>query len=362
MSYINSKYLNHSQDCILESKYDDEVVAEAECTVIIPKEKVKSHRTTSSLLSRSISNGFVTAPLIILTMLGNANGSKINSVAYHHCELSSAICGLISVNESESRINDSIRLSNLVSTHKRPSSFISQSLPLIISSENKYSRQLSTMARLVQFCYLNLLKRSGISKIETTDYSFCRENVISNFCDGEYNRNTTISDRCCPNIGSYIKDLIRATTPSTTMDSTEMDPTTLASAEVTADKSEIIKLTTLTSEVINSTVTELTTFNSTEVMLTTPYTTLNPEIVNSTTITSEVINSTITKSTIFGTTETRTINEGLTMFVVVLVAFLYIAVAILSFMGYRRCSQKKVQQHQHVSHHDDTNEEVEDLV
>nr|WP_242645170.1 hypothetical protein [Candidatus Ichthyocystis hellenicum] len=155
-------------------------------------------------------------------------------------------------------------------------------------------------------------------------------------------------------------------TNSTTLASEVMNSTTLASEVMnsTTLASEVINSTTLASEVMNSTTLASEVMNSTtlasEVINST---TLASEVTNSTTLASEIMNSTSVESTIFTPTEIIPINKDLTIFVVVLVAFLSLAVALLSFVGYKRCSQKKVQQVQHVSQSDDSSdEEAEDLV
>ncbi|WP_092486963.1 hypothetical protein [Candidatus Ichthyocystis hellenicum] len=149
---------------------------------------------------------------------------------------------------------------------------------------------------------------------------FC-DDSSTNICGVDNKVNTTISSECCPNIHSYIEDLFPTPTSSTTTEPKVISSTTVS--------------TTVASGIMNST--------------TVP-----------TTMVSEIVNSTAT-STSFIPTEIIPIGKDLTVTIAVLVAFLSLAIAALSFVGYKCCLNKRIQQRD-MSQGYDINEEEEDLV
>ncbi|WP_242645180.1 hypothetical protein, partial [Candidatus Ichthyocystis hellenicum] len=324
-----------------------------------------------------------------------ANVGSSSSSSYE-CGALSSMCRVINLarhsnsNGSASRIIIEAGRVRITSRREDGSDFDNMDINLNVNDpenqgvDNEIS--LRNIAVKLNSAYHYVVENPRKFNLETSsdNYYLCNYGTAG-FCDREYRENTTLLNECCPGINSYISGVVHSTTSSTvasevtnsTTPASEVTNSTTLASEVmnsTTLASEVMNSTTLASEVINSTTLASEVMNSTtlasEVMNSTTLasevinsTTLASEVTNSTTLASEIMNSTSVESTIFTPTEIIPINKDLTIFVVVLVAFLSLAVALLSFVGYKRCSQKKVQQVQHVSQSDDSSdEEAEDLV
>ncbi|WP_139057281.1 hypothetical protein, partial [Candidatus Ichthyocystis hellenicum] len=331
MSYTNSRHLDCSQGGNLELQLDNEVVEEGECAAVMVAEQgaQRNCRSTRSSLSRSLTSSFISTPLVILSMLECANGSVMDGIfgvrvgedvgSSYVCLALSQMCRLMNIarnsnsNGSISRIVLKPGRVCVLRKNEGEDLCYSGALLDVNKEENKGENNDVSLHNIA--LTLEVARRDAVTYSEefglnksSENYIFCSHGVAS-FCDGEHRENATLLDECCPGIHSYISGVVHSTTSST-----------------------------VASEVTNST-------------------TLAPEVTNFTTLASEVTNSTSVESTIFTPTEIIPINKDLTIFVVVLVAFLSLAVALLSFVGYKRCSQKKVQQVQHVSQSDDSSDE-----
>ncbi|WP_092486954.1 hypothetical protein [Candidatus Ichthyocystis hellenicum] len=327
MCYTNSRYLDCSQDYNLELRLDNEVVEEAECIapMIAGQGSQKNCRSKRYSLSRSLTSSFISAPLAILSMLKGASGFSMNanviSSSYYGCAASSYLCRLINL-AKHSHFNSAKGATSLIYIEtgevaifsiapNRSSYYRRINVRLDVNSylgnEDSDDDKLYEMTKSLHSAHAYVLENLNEFGIDTSgDYFLCNRVVVS-FCNERYVENTELLNECCHDINSYIGGIVHSTTSST----------------ITA-ASEVTSSTTSASEIMNSTSAEPTTLISTEI---TP------------------------------------INKDLAVFVIVLVVFLSLAVALLSFVGYRLCSQKKMDQVQHVSPNDDySDEEVEDLV
>ncbi|WP_092486973.1 hypothetical protein [Candidatus Ichthyocystis hellenicum] len=318
MINVNSKYLNDLQYGSLQSHHHNEVTEESGCATVMGIEGGEiNHLPIGFLLSGSLTNVCTVTPLVILSMLESASGYETNLGASSYCALSSSICNLISINESESDINYIINISNPHLENETEERFIESNIPLVISSEdlqnNNISDWMSAMAKNIYGYYLDFTQNLEGLEVETTDdHIFCHDN-IHRLCDEEHNRNTTISDRCCPTITKYIKDIVYPTTPHPTTPSTTME--------------SIITTTKHIKDIVYSTTPHQTTPSTTmESIITTP-----TEIPD---------------------------NNYESICIAVLVLFLSISVAALYFVGHKIYTTKmETHQPQNVSQADEINEE-----
>ncbi|WP_092486960.1 hypothetical protein [Candidatus Ichthyocystis hellenicum] len=329
MCYTNSKYLDFSQDGSLEFQHDKEVVEEAECTTVIvaKQESQKNYRSTRSSISRSLTSGFATplAILSVLSTLKGAEGSNTSSLESYYCALKSSICRLISINSTEVDVAGEIGIAIVHSEAETRSSFINHSLPLVIVNDGQnvegIENQIRSMIDYISTASAGIIGFAhylGLNlEVDPNYYTFCHENTPK-LCNENPGQMRNITDECCRSVGNYISESI------------------VSSPHVFEN------LTTVAPEVVNST-------------------TVVSEVMNSTTMASEIINSTSTNSTTLIPTEIVPASEDHTIFIVMLVAILSFAVAVLSFVGYRQCSNKKT--HQPVpTISDQINEEESDLV
>lgn len=313
MLHINNKYLNFSQNGNLESQLNDEIVEEGECTTVIVNEQEKYNLPTSSSC-RPLVNSFMAAPLGILSVLGGSDGYQTSSMSSYHCALSSALCGVMSFNESKTGIDNILGYANRKSQHDTGVSVVGMGAPLVVNTEGDdygANTQLHSMALAVHRYYSALIENSVRLPVDVNGatYKFCYESIISSFCDESYNRNSTVSDVCCPDIKSYIEDLFPPTITSTVEATTESAITEAATTVATT---------------------------------TAAITTATATIAAATTAAANITAATITP------TEITPDDNDRTTFIAVLVSFLLLAAAILAFSLYKHCAPKKKQESQPV--------------
>ncbi|WP_092486957.1 hypothetical protein [Candidatus Ichthyocystis hellenicum] len=334
MRYTNSKYLDFSQGGSLEFHPCKEVAEEVECTTIMVEKQgpQRSCCSTSSFLGRSLTSGFIAAPLAILSMLKGAEGHY----SRYQCMALSSACRIINLEKNS--LNSTTRTGYIV-FDKNPITNTSRVLVRTLNKESgiytddwkieldmtlggaegNHSRLARLeLARKLYHAYNYVARMPSKFGVNTRsrDFTLCDAECFFNICRDRYT-GMRILDEFCPKIYSLIegaRNYLPATTTSTTLKYGVMNSTTVV-----------------------------------------------PDIVDSTTAASDVLNSTSTKSTTLRTTEITPIDKDLNIFVVVLVALLSLAVALLAFPGYKRCSKKTDQQQQTVLQSTNAVEEVDDL-
>ncbi|WP_092343821.1 hypothetical protein [Candidatus Ichthyocystis sparus] len=247
MCYINSKCLGYSQiDSVEPQPNYDEDVEESECStdIIVRKKNYTSYEY--SLDGYSVSR-FLSSQLVILSILTESDGYLVDSILPYHCKLSSAICDLISINETEGKIVSAIKLATDEAKFSGKSSFVAEDIPLVVSDENNDTNTTITQLRIVHGILYGLYKSLMMrTRITADDDDFCGRNILHGFCIGEGRRNPIISSRCCPNIDYYIIDPIHkdtsTTVPSTTPKITSL--TTMVTTKISTSSNIRASLTT----------------------------------------------------------------------------------------------------------------------
>ncbi|WP_092490726.1 hypothetical protein [Candidatus Ichthyocystis hellenicum] len=277
------------------------------------------------------------------------------SVSSYLCGMGKSLCRLINILGSGDNSDETIQKTlkgafdySENSLGRNP--LFNFSIPLILphttgdsGAEEPLISRLWYMGQYLRRASNNALLRRHSN---TEYYSFCGDGDNNvDFCDKNYNVNTSFSDICCSSIGSYITYpyvLTETVSPqivvSTTTESEILTSTTVASKIINSTDigSEVLNLTTMASEVIGSTV-------------------IGSEFTNLTTAESELTTLIPTKITL----DTASINA----LNIVLIICSSIALAILAFLGYRALKSSKSYQSQPVSQSDNIDTaEREDLV
>ncbi|WP_092343820.1 hypothetical protein [Candidatus Ichthyocystis sparus] len=278
--------------------------------------------------------------------------SHSESISSYLCDLEGALCGFITIlRAGRMKLNTTAALIKSAFERSIEKSVSGISIPFNLdkiggNDTKKITKQLSVMAHRVVSESNRIktkLKKSGVN-ISMINDGYC-DYDNGNFCYENHTVNNIILDKCCSDIRSYI------TYGNTMPVTTEVETAS----------------TTIVSDIFNSTTVEPTTFNLTEI---------TSDVINSTIISSEIINSTVSSDVINSTTNvsptliseeiTPNDNKLSTISIVVLVAFLSLAIALLTFLGYRSCKKTKTQQPQPVPQSDnvrvDEGGEAEDLV
>ncbi|WP_092343795.1 hypothetical protein [Candidatus Ichthyocystis sparus] len=320
----NSEHLYFQVAEMMESQLDDEIAECNEYTTII----LKKDETTENFLQMrfSLKKYFTSllTSLATISMLECVDGYETRpvfrgvSVAYAHCALSSTICNLISINESNNRIINLIDYAIVKSRYETKLSVINRIIPLDIYAENydyNVSNQLFIIAKSAYEYHSSLIRKPGyLDELKSNaDYIFCSENMEYYFCNRDFIRNSTIYGRCCPSIDLYIKNLFFPTNlPFTTSTTIISEPATI----------------------------ESTVFSTTVATTNPTVVTTNPTLVTTNIVTSE------------------------NAVVIVLVLLLSLAIAVISFLGYRffNATRESRQPQPPLESDNVSNEEAEDLV
>ncbi|WP_092343810.1 hypothetical protein [Candidatus Ichthyocystis sparus] len=334
MCHIDCKC--HLQDPGTELHTEYEGLEESECNTVCIVEQ-ENHLAESSLLAGSFPSSFIATPLVLLSMLDSTNGYTAD-LSRHYCELSSYVCSFSAINLDPSLIEYEIGSAVYKSEYTMGKTIIGRNLPINISdyiSYNDTSRFLHLVSSNLREEYGKVEIKYPRRYIKQDGNDFCLRN-LPNVCDAGYGMSKNIFDICCSNIGRYVV--------------VPQDPTTAAPSTTTLTSSTEISIPSTTAAA------STTAILSTSV----PYTNSD----SSTLILADVNkNFTTLESVTFSPTKTASVTNNISVFIAVLVAFLLLAVIILSFGIYRNCISKKDRRPQtNGSQVDNISEESEDLV
>ncbi|CUT18245.1 putative membrane protein [Candidatus Ichthyocystis hellenicum] len=359
MFCTNSKCLNCSQSDNFESQTESKVEGGIECVTIIDE-----HDESFQQTHRSISKNLVSA-LITLSVLGETTGSAperrrpkpldpldlqcnnyINyiKVKRYSCYVAQKICSISSFSKKvrvidsyeiiREAINVSVsRMKNLEKTNH----VINNGIPLSLNFTYDYFKD---------DCSKVENTASVLSFVNGHLYSYIKDNNLINpaecrfdtdkLCGHDKNPNNYLLSKCCSDIGSYLIHPNISLSESTI---TETVATTVAS-NIASSTIGISTATTVASNVASSTI----------------------GISTATTVASNVASSTIGIST---ATESELPSAAsiISTSNIVLIVFLSLALALISFIGHRALKHSRSQQPQPISQSDNTeNAEREDLV
>ncbi|WP_092343734.1 hypothetical protein [Candidatus Ichthyocystis sparus] len=358
MFCTNSKCLNCSQSDNFEYQTESKVEEGIECVTIID-EHGKSFQQTH----RSISKNLVSA-LITLSVLGETTGSaperrrpkplepplepqcidSYEKFQLYSCYVAQKICRISSFSKEVGGIDSYviIREAINVSVSRRKnlgkaSHVINNGIPLSLNFTYNYFKD---------DCRKTENTASVLSLVNSHLYSYIQDNNLINsdecrfgtdeLCGHDQNPNNYLLSKCCSDIGSYLIHPNISLSESTI---TETVATTVAS-NIASSTIGISTATTVASNVASSTI----------------------GISTATTVASNVASSTIGIST---ATESELPSAASIIGTsnIVLIVFLSLALALISFIGHRALKHSRSQQPQPISQSDNTeNAEREDLV
>ncbi|WP_092487969.1 hypothetical protein [Candidatus Ichthyocystis hellenicum] len=265
MNCINGNNYSNCLECgDLEDQTERGVIEDDECEEVIVLEQ-ETNRCSSSI-GRSLGNKAVVASALLgfIGMLENAAGSKINSLRFNHCNLSSIICNMVSNGYSD-LINDTVSMAfeDFLSNQsvrkklKRFNPYINSSIPITVvidetSSRGAINSQLSSMAEYIKDLYDIFNSGDSHRKGNNTDLIFCNENV-ENFCYKNRSRDDSYYGRCCSGISSYISDIIyNLPDTMTTIPSTDLIPVNTTAISVIDESTAIVPVNTTTNSVLTT--------------------------------------------------------------------------------------------------------------